>query len=901
MMDRRTAIRNLSVIAHVDHGKSTLTDSLLAKAGIKGGKERWMDGREDEAKRGITIKSTGVSMFFERSLTKSELCTSLSLCFKEHQLESEQGFSAVVSLVHKFLGKENKIPYLINLIDSPGHVDFSSEVTAALRVTDGALVVVDCISGAAVQTETVLCQALSEKIKPVLFVNKLDRIFLEKKTNDLEGIYQNLRKIIEQVNCIIQSYDDGSLGDLTVTPLNGKVGFGSGLQAWGFTLLDFAKLVASGMFTMDPEQPFKIRKKQKLKYKQDLGKLMKKLWGNWCWHPVKEKWVKHDPRTGLYTNSGKETPIKLERGFCQFVLKPLKVMFDLLKEEDIKTVQAICPGLGVRLTKEEWEQPIKSLTGLVFSRWISCGDALLDMIVNHLPSPAEAQRYRCEVLYTGDLNDPICDSIRNCDPDGEMSMFVSKMVPLDEKSGRFVAFGRVFSGTVRPGQQVRLYTPNYVPGSSKGLFKAKIVGTCLMMGSERESLPSCPCGSMVGLVGIDKYLKSGTITTDPGAAPFKCLKFSVSAVVQKAVEPKKMSDIAKFRKGLEFIEKTDPLLQVRHNEDTGEWILAGAGELHLQIVLSDLRAYLGSIAVIEKEPVVSYCEGISGETGDFKRLTGNTNYPEVCVAKSKNKHNRLYASAEPLGEKLINALEDSTVNERQDVKERNRSLVKDFGWDKHSAGRIWSLGMEPDAKANVLVNFTSGVSYMNEVKAHVSAGFHQATSRGVICREPVRGMRVNVHDAKLHSDAIHRGPGQIVPCIEKAIRACQIASGPKLMEPVFRCEIDVPKENVQGVFDAVNSRRGETFDICYNEEDKYSLRQKLNAYLPVAESFGFTALLRGKTAGKAFLQMSFDHWQDVKGNPLEEGTPANRIAMDIRKRKGLPSELPKFEDYYDRI
>jgi len=248
LMNDQKSIRNISVIAHVDHGKSTLTDSLIGKAGIiadaRQGEARFMDTRDDEQARSITIKSTCVSLFYERN--------------KDGEKKS----------------------YLINLIDSPGHVDFSSEVTAALRVTDGALVVVDCIEGVCVQTETVLRQAIAERIKPVLFLNKLDRIFLELSMTPEES-FKNFRNSIESVNVIVETYNDEKLGEIQVQPESGRVGFGSGLHAWGFTLRDFARMY---------ENKFGI----------SADKLMKRLWGNNCWHPILNKWVKHDPLNNPY-------------------------------------------------------------------------------------------------------------------------------------------------------------------------------------------------------------------------------------------------------------------------------------------------------------------------------------------------------------------------------------------------------------------------------------------------------------------------------------------------------------------------------------------------------------------------------------------------------------------------
>merc|ERR1711973_654476 len=191
IMDIKTNIRNMSVIAHVDHGKSTLTDSLVTKAGIiaqaKAGEMRFTDTRKDEQERCITMKSTAVSMYYELSDADMQFVTQ----------ETD--------------GKA----FLINLIDSPGHVDFSSEVTAALRVTDGALVVVDCVSGVCVQTETVLRQAIAERIKPIVFMNKMDRALLELKL-DQEDLYQTFSRIVENVNVIIATYadDHGPMGNI---------------------------------------------------------------------------------------------------------------------------------------------------------------------------------------------------------------------------------------------------------------------------------------------------------------------------------------------------------------------------------------------------------------------------------------------------------------------------------------------------------------------------------------------------------------------------------------------------------------------------------------------------------------------------------------------------------------
>jgi len=847
-MDQTNSIRNISVIAHVDHGKSTLTDSLIGKAGIiadaRQGEARFMDTRDDEQARSITIKSTCVSLYYER--------------------QEEQGDGTTLG-----------IPYLINLIDSPGHVDFSSEVTAALRVTDGALVVVDCIEGVCVQTETVLRQAIAERIKPILFVNKLDRIFLELSMSP-EDCFRSFRNSIESVNVIVETYNDESLGEIQVSPEEGRVGFGSGLHAWGFTLADFARMYAN-------------------KFGMTVGKLSKRLWGNWCWHPVLKEWVKHDPVNNPYTKKGEA--INLQRGFCQFIIQPMVILFDSIMQDAPEIYWPIINALQLKLSNDEQDLVSKPLLKVVMRRWIPAGDALLSMIVDHLPSPVVAQAYRCEILYSGEQTDKICDAIRACDKDGDLSMYVSKMVPTSEK-GRFIAFGRVFSGTVSTGQQVRILGPDYEQGKKRDLYVKKIQRTLLMMGRYVEQLADCPCGNLVGLVGVDQYiLKTGTITTCEEALPFNTMKFSVSAVVRVAVEPKSAQDLPKLVEGLKRLSKSDPLVQT-FTAKTGEHIIAGAGELHLEICLKDLKEqYMRGAGLTVSEPVVSYCEGISSKTGGLKE-DGSGNYPEMIVAKSPNKHNRLYMWAEPMSDELCMAIDDEEIMPNQDMKVRARTMANDYGWQVGDARKIWSFGCPPDAIPNTIVDAAKGVQFLNEIKDHVVGAFMQASNGGILCDENWRGIRINIDDVTLHADAIHRGAGQIMPAAKKVFYAIQIASDPILFEPMYLVDITVPQSALSGVYQTLNSRRGEVESM---QERIGTPLVQIRAFLPVAESFGFTQLLRQKTAGQAFPQMRFDHWEKANGNPLQEGSQSYETIMKCRTRKGLKVQVPEFMDYYDRV
>eukprot|EP00850_Spirogloea_muscicola_P007007 SM000034S12761 [mRNA] locus=s34:653101:657578:+ [translate_table: standard] len=832
IMDKKHNIRNMSVIAHVDHGKSTLTDSLVAAAGIiaqeVAGDVRMTDTRADEAERGITIKSTGISLYYQ--ITDEAL----------------QGM----------VGERDGNDYLINLIDSPGHVDFSSEVTAALRITDGALVVVDCIEGVCVQTETVLRQALGERIRPVLTVNKMDRCFLELQ-QDGEEAYRSYNRVIENANVIMATYEDELLGNVQVYPDKGTVAFSAGLHGWAFTLTNFAKMYAD-------------------KFKVDSKKMMERLWGENYFDSATRKWTTKN--TGASTCS---------RGFVQFCYNPIKQVIETAMQNEKDKLWPMLNKLNVNMKSEEKELVGKPLMKRIMQNWLPAQSALLEMMIWHLPSPATAQRYRVENLYEGPLDDIYANAIRNCDSTGPLMLYVSKMIPASDK-GRFFAFGRVFAGKVSTGMKVRIMGPNYVPGQKKDLYVKSVQRTVIWMGKKQESVEDVPCGNTVALVGLDQFItKNATLTNESAtdAHPIRAMKFSVSPVVRVAVQCKVASDLPKLVEGLKRLAKSDPMV-VCQIEESGEHIVAGAGELHLEICLKDLQDdFMGGAEIIVSDPVVSFRETVLEKSN------------HICMSKSANKHNRLYFEARPLEDGLAEAIDDGRVGPRDDPKVRSQILTSEFGWDKEVTKKIWCFG--PDTTGpNMVVDMCKGVQYLNEIKDSVIAAMQWASKEGVLADENMRGVAFEVCDVVLHADAIHRGGGQVIPTARRVMYACQLTAKPRLLEPIYLVEIQAPEGALGGIYGVLNQKRGHVFEEMQRPgTPMYNVK----AYLPVIESFGFSAQLRAATSGQAFPQCVFDHWEMLNSDPLEVGTQAATIVADIRKRKGLKPNVSSLSEYEDKL
>lgn len=833
MMTKQRNIRNVSVIGHFDHGKSTLIDWLVSGAGIiqeaRAGETRYTDTRSDEQERCISIRSTAISMILQLD-DKDLVCISNT----DTREMSENGL-------------------LINLIDSPGHVDFSAEVTTALRVTDGALVVVDCVQGVCLQTTTVLRQAIAERVKPVLFINKMDHALLELKL-PAEELYQILRRSVDNVNDIITTYSDdrSNMGDLRVDPGEGSVAFGSGLYGWAFTIKQFAVLYAD-------------------KFEIDLAHVTDRLWGENFFNAKTKSWATQKKEDN-------------ERSFCMYVLDPIYKVFDAVMNFRKDEVDSLLKNLGVSLSADDADKDGKELLKVVMRSWLPVGEMLMQMIAIHLPSPVVAQKYRMEMLYQGPHDDEVGIGIKNCDPEAPLMMYVSKMLPTSDK-GRLYAFGRVFSGKAVPGQKVYIRGPDFQLGKTENLLEEALQRAVLMMGRHEKDLNEVPAGNICALEGVDHFLvKAGTITTFKNAHNMQAMKFSVSPLVRVAVKPEDPADLPQLVEGLKLLAKSDPIVQ-NHIEESGEHIITGTGELHLEICLKDLEDYHACIPVIKSDHIVTYRETVNQES------------EQICMSKSPNEHNRLFLKAQSMPKGLVEDIDKGRVSSRDDVDTRASYLAENYEYDMAEIRNIWSFGPE-NTGPNILVDCSKGVQHLEEIRDLVVAGFQWVTKEGVLAQENLRGVRFNIYDAALHTEAIHRGGDQITQMTRRCLYACQLTASPRILEPIYLCEILCLHEGAVGaIYGEMTRRRGY---VVQDEPVAGTPLFLVKAYLPVGESFGFTANLRYYTEGQAIPQCTFDHWQILHGDPLEPGSRPYDLIQQMRKLKGLQDGLPDLNEYLDK-
>ncbi len=705
-------IRNIATSAHIHHGKTALTDNLLAASGymaaknagaLEGGMATWQ--HSDEQERLMTVDSANVSM------------------------------------VHDFHGEE----YLINLIDTPGHVDFSGNVTRAMRAIDGTIVLVCAVEGIMPQTETVIKQALRERVKPVLFINKVDRLIQEMKLTP-ESMQERFVKIINEFNMLVEKIaEDEYKQKWKVNIGDGSVAFGSARENWALSV------------------PF-----------------MKK--GN-------------------------------------ITFKDIFTLVEMPEDE-----------------RKEWTWKNAPLY-----------EVLLDMVVKHLPDPVEAQKYRIPKIWRGDLDSEMGQDLLNCNPKGKPAFIITRIM-IDPRSGKEISAGRLFSGTLQNGMEVHLNLANK---------NQKIQQILVYNGIKPEQIDEIGPGNVLAISGIAGEAGE-TITLEP-EVPFEELKQIFDPVVTKSIEVKKMMDLPKLIEILKQVGKEDPSVKIEINEQTGENLISGMGELHLEIIENRIKSEKG-LDVKTSPPIVVYRETVNKESNPTE-------------GRSPNKHNAFFIKVEPLEDNVYEAIKNGEIPEGR-VKKKAQDLANKFtkfGWDNDTVKDIRDI-----YQGNIFLDETRGEVHISEVIEMVLDAFEMVMNQGPLAREPCTKMKVSLVDIKLHEDAIHRGPAQVYPAVREAITEAMKNADASLLEPLQIHVIEAPDKFLGEVTKLVGGKRGQIVNV---EQDEAGIEVK--AKMPVSEMIGWSNDLRSATEGRGVSSL-YDQ--------LFERIPASMQVETIKKirdRKGL--------------
>ncbi len=705
-------IRNIATSAHIHHGKTALTDNLLAASGymasknagdLEEGMATWLHG--DEQERLMTVDAANVSM------------------------------------VHEFGGEE----YLINLIDTPGHVDFGGNVTRAMRAIDGTIVLICASEGIMPQTETVVKQAVRERVKPVLFINKVDRLIKELKLTP-EEMQARLVKVIQDFNILISQIAEPQFQKSWQVDVNdGSVAFGSARDNWALSV------------------PFMKKKGISFKDVLNIYNLEEAERKEWCW---------------------KNAPLF---------------------------------------------------------------EVLLDMTIKHLPSPLDAQKYKIPKIWKGDIESQFGQDLINCNPAGKLGFVITRIV-IDPKSGKEVCAGRLFSGTVKNGMEVYL---------NLAKSKQRVQQVLIYNGVKPEQMDELPCGNVLAIAGINAA--PGETVTDGPETPFEEMKNIFEPVITKSISVPKPQDLPKLIDVLKKVAKEDPSIRIQINEETGENLISGMGELHLEIVENRIKTEKG-VDVITSAPIVVYRES-ADKVGD------------IGEGKSPNKHNLFFLQVEPLEQGVYDSIKSGEISSGR-MKKKEEAL-----WKKLS-----ELGRSNE-EARQYIDIYKDCVFLNKIKGEVNIGevielvldaFEQVIDAGTIAREPCIKLKVSLVDIKLHEDAIHRGPSQVYPAVRDSMRAAMATAKPVLYEPVQTMMFEGPIQFMGEMTKLIQSKRGQLIDVTQNAIDCI-----IKAKLPVAEMIGLTSELRSATEGRGSFSMVDQKFEKMPASVQEV------VTRKIRTRKGL--------------
>ncbi|KAI9913337.1 hypothetical protein PsorP6_005261 [Peronosclerospora sorghi] len=843
LMDHPQLIRHVALIGDLHHGKTVLLDLLVQQTHVKqwdpAVEKRYTDSRKDEQERKVSIKSNPVSLVLPTSRGKH---------------------------------------YLLNVLDCPGHVNFSDETTAALQIADGAVLVVDAIEGVMMNTERLIKAALRAKMALVLVVNKVDRLIIELKLPPMDA-YFKLLHTIKEVNALIQVHTPASEEKQYLSPELNNVCFASGQHGWSFTLDSFAQIYAKTY----PSVPS--------------SDLAARFWGDKYFNPQTRTFTNKPPYPGAL------------RSFVQFVLEPVYKLYSKVLDGDLKELAVMLRAMGLRLRKEELNLNPRPLLKLVLGKFLgTVATGFMDMIVHHVPAPFVTAKTKVEALYSGNQSPDmsIVRGMQSCNPNAPLMINIVKLYSSPDGT-TFSAFGRVYSGDVREKKEVKVLGEAYSAEDDEDMCTRTIESVCIAQGRYKIQVNRIPAGNWVLLDGVDASItKSATITDadehvlqDEQVGIFQPIhkSFGTSAVMKLAVEPLNPAELPKMLEGLRKISKSYPLVRTKV-EESGEHVILCTGELAADCILQDLRRMYSEIEIKVADPVVAFCETVA-ETSSVQ-----------CFAETPNQKNKITMIAEPLDAGLAHEIESGTLHLDMTKKDMAHFLQSKYKWDALAARSVWAFGPESNGP-NVLLDDTLPTEVdkasLHLIKDSIVQGFQWSCREGPLCDEPIRTTKFKILDATIASDAIHRGGGQVIPTARRVAYSAFLTATPRMLEPIYTLEIQCPADTVSSLYQVLSRRRGHiTHDAPKAGSPLYTVR----GFVPVIESFGLETDLRVFTQGQAFITQVFDHWAVVPGDPLDtsvvlrplEPAPVNDLAREFmvktRRRKGL-SEDVNVSKYFD--
>ncbi|KAJ2927681.1 hypothetical protein H1R20_g9422, partial [Candolleomyces eurysporus] len=714
--------------------------------------------------------------------------------------------------------------HLIHFIDTPGHVNFADEVAASIRLVDGIVLVVDVVEGLMVGAEMILRHAIQEGVKVTLVVNKIDRLILELRIKPTDAYYK-IKHTIEEVNTFISGIDPDP--ELRLSPERGNVAFASTDMCYCFTLESFATMYAStyGAF--------------------DVKSFADRLWG--------DIYTYKDNGKLKFTRKAEDP--EAERTFVKFILTPLYKIYSHVLSEDADDLKETLRSLGITLRTVLYKMDTRPLLKVVLDQFFGPATGLVDIIVNHIPSPVENNADKVQVTYTGPQTSELVSRMNECDPEGPLMVQVSKLYHTTDAQS-FRAFGRIISGKLRKGQELKVLGEGYSPEDEEDMMAATVED--IWFSEARYFIPTdeVPAGNLVLIGGVDASIsKTATLTAaniDDDLYTFRPIKHYTESVLKIAIEPIAPSELPKMLAGLRSINKSYPLVSTKV-EESGEHVLIGTGELYLDSVMHDLRKLFSEIEIKVSDPVVKFCETVL-ETSALK-----------CYADTPNKKNKITMIAEPLERGIAEDIERGRVNMRMTAKERGKFFEEKYQWDLLASRSIWAFG--PDVSGpNILLDDTLpsqiDKKLLGTVKEHIKQGFQWGAREGPLCDEPMRNVKFRLLDATLAPEPIFRGGGQIVPTARRVCYSSFLMATPRLMEPVYYVEVQAPSDCISAVYTVLARRRGHvTQDIPKAGSPLYTVK----ALIPVIDANGFETDLRTATQGQAFCLQVFDHWSVVPG------------------------------------